>query len=144
MQAPRHQDMRTHQETDGALKSPAVDCGLWMAGGLLRSTRFLRVSPGGRRGDRLGTRRALAALMLRELLARSENLVVVPVLLVVLERAVERGELALDYELGDYRLVPVPWTGVDALWGEIPEVDRLFMVPTAGRGTVAHRETEGD
>lgn len=63
-----------------------------------------------------------------ELLACGEDLVLVPGLFVVLERAVERRELAGHNELGDDRLVPVFGTGVNALGHESTVVDGLVVV----------------
>lgn len=67
-----------------------------------------------------------------------EDLLVVPVLLVVLERAVERREAAVGDGLRDRLVVPVAWAGVDALGDEGAKVDGVVVVAAAGGGAVAH------
>jgi hypothetical protein len=63
---------------------------------------------------------------------------VVPRVLVVLERPVERREPAVRDELADDLLVPVARAGVDALRHERAKVDGLVVRAPPRRGAVAH------
>lgn len=74
-----------------------------------------------------------------EVLPCGEDVVVVPVVAVVLEGAVEGGKLPVDDELGDDGMVPVPGAGVDALRGQGAIVDGVVVVGASGRrASVAH------
>lgn len=75
----------------------------------------------------------------REVLPRRKYLVVVPAVLVVLQRSIERREPAVDDELGDDILVPIARAGVHALGDECAKVYGLVMVAAPRRGgIVAH------
>jgi hypothetical protein len=67
-----------------------------------------------------------------------KDLGVVPVVLIILERAVERREPALDDELADDLLVPIPRAGVDSLGREGAKIDAIVVRAPPGRATVAH------
>ena len=92
---------------------------------------------GGRSSSWLGTR-GLGAVRFGGLLSCGKYLVIVPGLVVLLQRAIEGGEFALDNELVDDSLIPVAGSSIDPLGGKIPEIDSVLVVTAAGRGTVAH------
>lgn len=96
---------------------------------------------GGRRGRRgvvcAGCGWRLGALWRRQVLPRSQYSLVVPGVVVVLERAVEGRELAFYDELGDYCMVPVLLSVVDAKGDEGAVVDGVVVLVATGR-CVAH------
>lgn len=79
-----------------------------------------------------------AALDLRGLFHGSQNLFIIPGLVVILQRTIKRRELAFRNEVGDNLLVPVPGPGVNALRREVAKVDGLLMVAPSRRRSVTH------
>lgn len=132
----------TDEEADWTLDGAPVEGGLWAARGLLEGGCALwgrgwlwdvaGVWAGcGGVGD--------GAVGVGEILACGEDLVVVPVVTVVLEGAVEGGEFPVDDELGDDGMVPVSGASVDALRGKVAVVDGVVVVGTTRRrASVAH------
>lgn len=80
----------------------------------------------------------LAALGLRGFFHGSQNLFVIPGLVVILKRAIKWRKLAFRNEMGDNLLVPVPGPGVNALRREVAEVDSLLMLAPSRRRSVTH------
>ena len=130
----RGEGATTDQEADGTFDGGPVEGGFGTAGGVLEGGG----APGGGGGPGCGGVGGGAVGVLG-VPACGEDLGVVPVVGVVLEGAVEGGELPVDDELGDDGVVPVSRPGVDTLRGEEAEVDGVIVVGAArGRAGVAH------
>ena len=66
--------------------------------------------------------------ILRKLLTRGEDLFVVPTLIIFLQRSVKGGELALDDQLSDDRLVPILLSRVDPLRDKRSKIDSVIVM----------------
>ena len=132
----------TYQETNRTFYGTAINGCFWFTR-FLQCAGTLTVRGSGRVGGRRFCSCDRLAVSIWQTLPGGQYLIVVPRVIVVLERTIEWGQLPLTNELRDDRMVPISGTGVNTLRGEIAKVYGLILLtPPRGGCTVAHVERD--